>query len=463
MRRPFRSLPFATLTSPRSTLDSTTSGFDRRALLVLVLATLTLTLTGPGQTIGVAVFTDHLVADLGLGRSEVSTAYLIGTLVGAALLPWVGRAIDRRGVRLAQMVIATAFAAALFGMSLVDGFVALALGFTGIRFLGQGSLSLVATVTVSVHFVRNRGTALGIFNTATGALMALVPVVVAVLIDAVGWRDAWRVLSVVILVVVVPIAAVGYRNLPRGSAATATPSLQADGAAPSDTSSTEPASTQPASPEPASTDGPAFERGEAVRTPQFWMLAVTNGTAGMLVTGLNFHQIDLLGRAGLSATAAAALFIPQMVGSTAAGLIVGTAADRLGTRYIPALGMGLLTAAHLLAAVVGPGPLVLAYSVVLGATGAALRTGTSTMLPDWYGVKNLGAIQGLLNLFTVGGSALGPVALAVVEGRFGSYRPAVLTLSLFAVAAAVFALQPWTTSRPRHPDHGPPAPSPTPG
>ncbi len=398
-----------------------------------MLAVITLTLTGPGQTIGVAIFTDHFVTDLGLGRGEVSTAYLIGTLTGAALLPWVGRAIDRRGVRLAQMVIAVAFAGALFGMSLVNGFVALAFGFTGIRFLGQGALTLVATVTVSVRFDRNRGTALGIFNTATGALMAMVPLVVAVIIDAVGWRDAWRVLAVVVLVVVLPIAAIGYRGLPRGSAA-------ADAAA-----------------RPASTDDdtrPAevtFERGEAVRTAQFWMLAVTNGTAGMLVTGLNFHQIDLLGRAGLSATAAAALFIPQMVGSTAAGLIVGTAADRLGTRYIPALGMVLLTAAHLLAAVVGPGAVVLVYSVVLGATGAALRTGTSTMLPDWFGVTNLGAIQGVLNLFLVGGSALGPVALAVVEQWYGSYPPAVLTLSLVSVAALVFALQPWATGRPRPP------------
>lgn len=423
---------------------------------MLALAVLSLTLTGPGQTIGVAVFTDHFVDDLGLSRSEVSTAYLIGTLVGAAVLPWVGRAIDRRGVRLAQMVIAVAFATALFGMSLVDGFVALAIGFTGIRFLGQGALTLVATVTVSVRFVRNRGTALGIFNTATGALMALVPVVVAVIIDAVGWRTAWRVLAVVVLLIVTPIAAFGYRNLPRGSAAT-TPADSAAG-----TSSTAGGSDDLAS-DGLAPDHLAFERGEAVRTPQFWMLAVTNGTAGMLVTGLNFHQIDLLGRAGLSATAAAALFIPQMVGSTAAGLIVGTAADRLGTRYIPALSMGLLTAAHLLAALVGPGALVLAYSVVLGATGAALRTGTSTMVPDWYGVKNLGAIQGSLNLFTVGGSALGPVALAVVEGRFGSYPPAVLTLSLFSVAAAVFALQPWTTSRPRHPTTGPQAASPTAG
>ena len=63
--------------------------FRPRGYGILGLATITSVLTGPGQTIGVSVFIDHFVTDLGLSRSQVSTAYLIGTLSGAALLPRV--------------------------------------------------------------------------------------------------------------------------------------------------------------------------------------------------------------------------------------------------------------------------------------------------------------------------------------------------------------------------------------
>ena len=49
------------------------------------LATITGATTGPGQTIGVSVSIDPLIAELGLSRPQVSAAHLIGTLAGAAV------------------------------------------------------------------------------------------------------------------------------------------------------------------------------------------------------------------------------------------------------------------------------------------------------------------------------------------------------------------------------------------
>ncbi len=331
------------MSEPRA--ETPSKGFDRSATTVLVIATITAMLTGPGQTIGVSVFIDHFVDDLSLSRSQVSTAYLIGTLVGATALPTVGRLVDRFGVRRAQLLIAPLFGLALVNMSLVNGLVWLAVGFTGIRFLGQGSLSLVATVTVSLRFVRNRGTAIGLFATGSGALMAVVPVLLALAINAVGWREAWWIAAATVVTLLVPMAWFGLRSLPTGTAG-ATSSTSAE-----------------------STDG-SYDRGEALRTRSFWLLAVISGSAGMLGTALNFHQIDLLGEAGLSETAAAALFIPQVIGSTLSGLGVGYVADRVGTRWLPATGMALLVLAHWLAAIAEPGVVVFVYAISLGAWAA---------------------------------------------------------------------------------------------
>lgn len=392
--------------------------------MVLAFAVIAAGLTGPGQTIGVSVFIDHFVDDLSLSRSQVSSAYLVGTLAGATLLPSVGKLIDRRGVRLSQMLIGLLFGLALVNMSFVNGLVWLAIGFGGIRFLGQGSLSLVSTVTVQLRFDRTRGTALGIFTTASAGVMALVPVALAVVISAVGWRNAWLVSAAVVVALVVPIAWIGLRDLPTGTRKTvsADPAVEIGGRADTD----------------------SFDRGEAMRTASFWMLAAVSGATGMMSTALNFHQIDLLGDAGLSEKAAAALFIPQVVGSTVAGLTIGYVGDRIGTRYLPAIGMALLLVAQLLAAVAAPGIVVIIYAVVLGATGGATRTASATLQPKWFGTGHIGSIQGALTLFAVGASAIGPVALTLAEQWMGSYPPAVVLLCVVPAAALLFALGPNT-------------------
>lgn len=403
----------------------------RPGWVVLASAILSAGLTGPGQTTGVSVFIDHFVRDLALSPSLVSTAYLIGTLIGAVLLPVMGRFIDSRGVRVAQIVIGLAFGIALANMSLVDGFVWLAIGFAGIRFLGQGSLSLVSTVTVQLRFRRTRGTALGILATASSGLVSLTPVVLALVIAVVGWRATWLVAAVVVVIVVVPLAVFGLGDLPRGthsrtrSIAVKLPSRDTDGTAPHD--------------EPHS-----FSRREALATPSFWMLGAINAAVGMMSTALNFHQIDLLGAVGISKTAAAALFIPQVVGSSIAGLAIGYLSDRVGTRYLPAVGMLLLIGAQLLAAAATPGFEVIAYAIVLGATGGAVRTASSILPPNWFGLRHVGSIQSAVVLFSVGASAIGPLALTLAEQALGSYSRAALVLCTVPIAALIFALGPNT-------------------
>ncbi|MGF1571152.1 MAG: hypothetical protein ACFCVD_24265 [Nodosilinea sp.] len=112
--------------------------------LVLAAGTLGQLMTTPDQTIGVSVFLDSIITDLGLIRSTVSLLYLLGTLSGSLILLFVGRFIDRRGPRVAVGAIAALFALACLGMGQVRGPIALGLGFVAIHGLGQGALGLVS-------------------------------------------------------------------------------------------------------------------------------------------------------------------------------------------------------------------------------------------------------------------------------------------------------------------------------
>lgn len=390
---------------------------------VAILATIAAAMTAPGQTIGVSVFIDPLIEDLGLTRSAVSTAYLIGTLAGALALPWVGHGADRIGSRRAMTMIGLAFGGALTVMSGVQGFVTLAVGFTLIRWLGQGSLSLVSTVAVSHWFQRRRGAVFGVMLTAVSASMSLAPILLNAAIEAYSWRTAWLLAAAAVWLIVIPIGYFGIIDRP------ADVSQYPDGEA-----------------EPPDSGvrviARSHSRREAVGEVRFWLLSAAVATTAMLVTAMNFHQISILGAEGLSSTEAAAMFLPQIAGAIVAGLVMGALADKVAARYLLAASMALLVAALLLVGVIQPGWQVVLYSVTLGAAAGGQRPIAATVLPRWFGLANIGAIQGIATFVAVGASAAGPLALSLTQGWLGSYSTAAFLLALvpLGIGAAVLAI-----------------------
>ena len=396
---------------------------------ILGLAIITGGLTGPGQTIGVSVFVDQFISDFGMSRSEVSTAYLIGTLIAALGLPLLGRRVDRVGVRRAMTVIGVAFGVALVGMAGVQGFVTLAIGFVAIRLLGQGSLMLVSTVAVTLWFEKRRGTVLGIFTTGTAIVMALVPVGLSLIIEGYGWRVAWLTSAVMIWLVVVPIARFGMIDRPSDVGQVP------DGPNPKKMKPSKEQTTVSAT------------RSEALRTNRFWSLIAASATVGMLVTALNFHQISLLADAGLTATEAAVMFLPQVIGAAAAGLLFGYLSDRLTGRELIPMAMGLLIISLVLAASLTPGVAVVLYAVSLGAAGGAIRSVSATLLPRWFGVRHIGEIQGTASFIDVASTAVGPVVFALARDATGGYSGAATWFIIMPLVAGIVA----TTIRPVSP------------
>jgi hypothetical protein len=55
---------------------------------VVLAGTLGAMMTTPGQTVGISIFLDPIIADLGLTRSGALTLYLVGTLLGSLFLPF---------------------------------------------------------------------------------------------------------------------------------------------------------------------------------------------------------------------------------------------------------------------------------------------------------------------------------------------------------------------------------------
>lgn len=385
---------------------------------MLLMATLAMALTAPGQTAAISVFVDPMLADLGLGRSAISAAYLVGTLVGALAMPWTGRAIDRFGVRRVMVPVALAFGAALIGFSFVEGIWGMTVGFLAVRMLGQGALTLITTTAVALSFQRRRGAALGIVLALGSVGISLAPLHLERIIAEQGWRTAWVIEGLVIWAVLLPIAVVGLRRRRPTMALTL-----GDGSA---------------DPSPARAWG--LTRGQALREPFFWLVTAAVAAAAMLATAVAFHQIDLLGERGLTPGEAAANFLPQTIAGLAATLVMGIISDRVAPRPLLASSTALLAASLLLATAVGPGWSSLAFGAVIGLAAGSIRALEAATLPRYFGVAHVGSIRGVVMAVGVGASAFGPILFAVGHDVLGSYGPTLVGGALIPIGLTVAAL-----------------------
>jgi len=397
---------------------------------IVLYSAIALAATGPGQTVGVSMFIDPIIADLDISRSAISTAYLVGTLAGAVALPWIGRALDRFGVRRTMAIIGLAFGTILILMSLISSVVGLTAGFVGIRMAGQGALGLTATTAVALWFDRKRGTAAGLVSAFGAVGISSTPLLLEGIINDYGWRTAWMIEGVAIYLIVIPLALLAFRNRPADLG-------QLPDGAPVDHSRPLPTPV-------------GYTRAETLRQPYFWLIASAVLTTGLLSTAVAFHQISLLTARGLTASEAAANFIPQTVAGLVATLAVGYLLDRIAGRWILVISMVTLALSLIWATQVSPGWSAIGFGMLLGASASMIRTVEAATLPRYFGTKHVGSVRGLVVSITVAGTAVGPLIYALAYDSTGSYTAVILGSAAMPLGIAVWA---WLAPEPeRFPD-----------
>ncbi|MFI8568682.1 MFS transporter [Rhodococcus sp. NPDC078407] len=377
-------------------------------------------MTAPGQTAAISVFTDPLIEELGITRTDLSLSYLIGTLAGASAMPMVGRALDRYGVRAVMTVLGLIFGAVLVGLSFAADVFGLTAGFVGIRMVGQGALGLAATTAVAVHVTQRRGLALGITAAAGSAGISLAPVLLERLVSSYGVDAVWRYEGIAVWLIVVPVALIGLRSAGRVKPVSAASADKRTSGAADETD--------------------VWTTRKALRTPMFWAIAAGLAASGMLSTAVNFHQVSLLGEQGLSATAAAANFIPQTVAGLVSTLALGALADSMAPKLGVAISMALLCAALVSIPLVAPGFMAIVYGLILGCAAGSMRAIEAAAYAHYFGTAHIGGIRGVATMIGVGSTAFGPLALSLGHDVFGGYVPVVLGLAVIPALVGVAAV-----------------------
>lgn len=358
------------------------------------------------------LFIVHLEREVGWSRTELTAIGLATTLLTACCAPFAGALFDRVGVRGPAAIGFVALIANFLYMSTVTGSLAqYAIVHLVLAVLMMGAGPIALTRPVNMAFDRMRGLALGITIGGIGAMAAVAPPIVGGLIEAHGWRSAYRMLALVVLCVA-PLSLLLL-------------------------------SLRPPKPVEAKAPAAAAARVAApIRTWLFWRLIVAFTLVALAVAGFVTHFVPMLTDQGMSPMSAAKvaglLGIGVLIGRLGVGLIV----DHFFAPFVAAAVM-LLTAVGLgMLALGGPAfaaPGALAVGLAMGAEVDLIAYLTAR----YYGMSHYGKMYGLLYGSFMIGTGSSPYIISRIQDAAGSYTPALwLSAGLLAAAALLFITAP---------------------
>lgn len=396
----------------------------------MVVTAIGFILSIPGQTVGISVFTPHLMGALDLSAVELTSAYLVGTALSGLLIPVGGRQFDVLGGRQYTVLVSLLFGLTLFYMSQLvffsgelskwipsatsASFLAATFGFWGIRFLGQGLVTVAARSTLAKWWDAKRGQITAINGIAISFAFSSAPRILDWQIQWLGWQGALFLNGGLVAFVGGLVGWLFVRDNPEECG------LEIDGGR--------------VVRKRENSDSffvRDLTREEALKTYAFWLISLSVGFHALMTTAYTFHVIDIAETTGVDREWILNMFIFSSFLSITISFIAGYLVDFVRMRWI--------------AMVFSAGGCIFSLAVLfLGnpfsgfwlLLGMGLSWGTFPVLlnipiPRYFGRAHIGAISGVNLLFIVWGSAAGPLVFTLLKDFSGDYKVAFLLCAIF--------------------------------
>ncbi len=378
-----------------------------------------------GSTIGVAAgisvwqfamsaFIQPLQQAFGWSRGDLSFA-LGSVFLGAISAPVCGHLADRYGVR--PIILAGNILLALCFIGLANNPGSLLyyyFFYAGITVFGMSTSGITYTRAIASWFVASRGLALSTSRIGITVVGMFLPLAIFTVINHFGWRGGYYLMAALALFVGAPMG--WFLVTDRRDHSTAAPS----GAA-------------------------AKGKGSDLAV---WLALFTNwrilllcfaiaagfgpmyGILSQLVPILVGHGIDPSAAAGIAGLLAGSTFV--------ATIVVGVLLDRIWAPIIgfvftlaPVAGCFLLMSDHL-----SPQTAGIAIALIGLAVGAEIDI-IGFVTARYFGMRNYGAIYGLIALFISLFNAIAGYLFGVAYDRFGGYQEALIVSAAFYALSAV--------------------------
>lgn len=372
------------------------------------------------------VFVTPLEDAFGWSRGQVSVAMTISTVVSGLMGPVAGWLLGRWGSRKLLSTAAVVTGASFAAIGLTPALWYLYLAFVWMAVGRAGMMMVPASAIAANWFVRRRGLATGVMTAGIGLGGLVMAPAVALLIDAVGWRGAFGALGAGMIAVALPLTLWVIRQHPSelGLAPDGDPDDAQDDRRPG-----------------AAVRGLAgLDLAATVRTPAFWSITAALSLVFATQSAMLLHVVPYLEGERMERARAAAV-LGAISGIGIAGKIgAGYAADRLSPRVVMASAFLVQACALAILLLVGAAPGLALFAALFGVSMGSVVALQPLVLADYFGLRAFASIMGVVTMFGMVISALGPAAAGFIYDAAGSYTAAFTGFLAIDVLAAALVL-----------------------
>ncbi|MFT6557039.1 MFS transporter [Sneathiella sp.] len=369
-------------------LTSSTLPFLIREWRFLLFGLLLTFWSGPGQTFVISLFGKQIRQDFLLSHSEYGALYTAGTLLSALCLWKAGPLVDRIPLRQIafKMAVLMVVVTALFPFAFEP--ISLLLGIFALRFCGQGMLNHISLTAMARRYENERGRALAIAGLGFPLAEALLPPLIVYGLAFTQWQTLWYLLAACMALTLLPL--IPYLIV-------RTPDQDGGGASAADGQIKD--------------QQTSWTRAQILKDGRFYLIAITPMMQSAAITAFFFHQVYLIEEKNWSFGWWSLCFTFFAGFSLLGGVFSGILVDLFrARRLVPFILLPLALGIYLF----GQSEQSFMAAVIMSTLGfgaGMTNPVMSSLLPELYGTRHLGAIRAAATVVMVFGSALGPILL----------------------------------------------------
>ncbi|MDA0270958.1 MAG: MFS transporter [Chloroflexi bacterium] len=383
------------------------------------------------QTYVAGIFLVPMTEEMDWTRSDFTLAQTVGRFLTAFAGIFIGTLVDRGYARrlmfggatiIGSAILATSFVTELWQYIFLRGVVLV----IGAAMVGN----LVVNVTLSKWWVERRGRMVGFSSMGVSAAGVFLPLILTPIVDEFGWRMGWRVLAIIAWALLYPAAAV-MRGTPEQYG------LNPDGKSDAEMAS-------PAGDRVRADFANSLTRGEALRTPAFFLIVVAFGVSGVGLGTMLFTTIPFVTDAGFSRTfAALTLSLCMALPAALVKPMWGWGMDRVQPKVLAAASFVVAASGTFVVVVAGQnqsGVLMAIGFVLVGAGLGGQIPIQEVIWGSYFGRRYLGAVRSVAMPFALFFGAGGPQAVQIYFDMVGDYYGAFLIVGALWLLAAVLVM-----------------------
>ncbi len=363
-----------------------------------------------GAMFSLAVFLQPMSDATGWSRTGISSAMTLDFLtMGIAAFGW-GALTDRFGPRIVVLAGAILLGLGLALASRATSLLEFQIIYGVVVGVAAGAVFAPMIATVTGWFEERRSLAVSLVSAGMGVAPMTVSPFASWLIGSYDWRTALLVIAVMSWVLLIPAALLVRRPPPASSAVAGMP---AEG-------------------------GEGMTVAQALRSPQFIVLAGTFFFCCAAHSGPIFHTVSYALTCGLSAMTAVTIYSVEGLAGLGGRILFGLLGDKFGARRIVVLGLmvqALGAGSYYFTREVGE---FYAVAILFGMAYGGVMPLYAVIAREYFPMRIMGTVFGAAAMISSLGMALGPAVGGWIFDTFNGYG--FLYIASFGMGLAAVAM-----------------------